>query len=299
MNSANKEIFKKLEELNTMVKEKLNNRSALFTIERDSILHTCRQLYLLVSNIEEASAVANDQAAFAANEEISKLKAQLTDLSDVLESYKEVEKEQLTEDKRQPNWEESVEARYNQLESTLDTNLVQKYTSSRKEPDLDAKDDVIMAPTPTAIKKETKAKKTSPVKDVSVKEPEAETISEPVSETKTILLDPIGESGQASHIKLKRLVEEKIDAAHLNNLRQKPVEDLKRAIGLNEKFLYIRELFNNDHQDFAAVIDGLNEQVDMKSAENFIQNKVRSALHWDSENEHVLSFLSIVYRKFI
>ena len=291
MNSASKEIFNKLNELNTLVKDKLNNRTALFAIERDSILHTCRQLYLLVSNVEEASAVANDQAASAANDEITKLKTQLNDLSAVLETYKREEKEQEAADRRQPNWEESVEARYNELESTLDATLVKKYNTSIKDVE-PVVQDVIMSPEPDTVL-ETNTEKESSTATEHKPEPVAQQKQE------TIQLDPIGEQGQASHISVQRLIEEKIDAAHLNNLRQKPVEDLKRAIGLNEKFLYIRELFNNDHQDFAAVIDGLNDQTNMEGAENYLQNSVRSAMHWDSDNEHVLSFLSIVYRRFI
>ena len=79
-------------------------------------------------------------------------------------------------------------------------------------------------------------------------------------------------------------------------LRQ-PIENLKKGIGLNEKFLYIRELFDNDHTAFTLVIDKLNSLMNLQEANESLSALIHQR-HWDITNEYVASFLMAVYRRF-
>ena len=81
-------------------------------------------------------------------------------------------------------------------------------------------------------------------------------------------------------------------------LHLKPIDNLKTGIGLNEKFLYIRELFANDHITFANTIAQINDFDHIQQAEKLIQKQFFSTQKWDEKNPHVHSFLQLIYRRF-
>lgn len=82
------------------------------------------------------------------------------------------------------------------------------------------------------------------------------------------------------------------------HLKLKPIDDLKSGIGLNEKFLFIRELFNNDHLAYADAIELLNACSSMEAAEQIIANQLLPQYHWDLETEAAVSFLHLIFRRF-
>lgn len=82
------------------------------------------------------------------------------------------------------------------------------------------------------------------------------------------------------------------------HLKLKPIDDLKSGIGLNEKFLFIRELFNNDHLAYAEAIELLNACSSMEAAEQIIANQLLPQYHWDLETEAAVSFLHLIFRRF-
>lgn len=82
------------------------------------------------------------------------------------------------------------------------------------------------------------------------------------------------------------------------HLKLKPIDDLKSGIGLNEKFLFIRELFNNDHLAYADAIEQLNASNTLEEAENTIAEKLLPVYEWDLETEATVSFLHLIFRRF-
>lgn len=82
------------------------------------------------------------------------------------------------------------------------------------------------------------------------------------------------------------------------HLKLKPIDDLKAGIGLNEKFLFIRELFNNDHLAYADAIELLNASSSIEAAEQIIANQLLPHYHWDLETEAAVSFLHLIFRRF-
>lgn len=82
------------------------------------------------------------------------------------------------------------------------------------------------------------------------------------------------------------------------HLKLKPIDDLKSGIGLNEKFLFIRELFNNDHLAYADAIEQLNASTTLEEAEIIIAEKLLPVYHWDLETEAAVSFLHLIFRRF-
>lgn len=75
----------------------------------------------------------------------------------------------------------------------------------------------------------------------------------------------------------------------------KPVGDINKAIGLNDRFLFQRELFNNSNSAMSQTINQLNELRNYDEAISFL----KSNYNWDFEDNTVDSFLKTVQRKFI
>lgn len=75
----------------------------------------------------------------------------------------------------------------------------------------------------------------------------------------------------------------------------KPVSDLMTAIGINDRFTFVRELFGNDAQAFETTIKNLNDAQSFNDAYNFMIQH----FEWDMDSETVQMLLDIVRRKFI
>jgi hypothetical protein len=77
--------------------------------------------------------------------------------------------------------------------------------------------------------------------------------------------------------------------------QSKPVSNLMTAIGINDRFTFIRELFNNDTPAFESTINILNEATNFNDAYNYmIQNH-----DWDMDSDAVQLLLEIIRRKYI
>lgn len=82
----------------------------------------------------------------------------------------------------------------------------------------------------------------------------------------------------------------------LNDIIQAPpaLLDLKRGISLNDRFLFQRELFNNNRSEMDRVMEILNGLVSFEEAENYLKKE----LSWDFENQTVKEFLIVIKKGF-
>ena len=78
-------------------------------------------------------------------------------------------------------------------------------------------------------------------------------------------------------------------------LKTKPVGNLKDAIGLNDKFLYIRELFDGNQARYEEAITKLNNSPSIDDARSVIFSYIGD----DEENEVVVQLLDLVKRKLL
>lgn len=74
--------------------------------------------------------------------------------------------------------------------------------------------------------------------------------------------------------------------------------DLKKMIGLNERYLFSAELFNKNMEAFNTAIEELNCFQDIEMAKKYIDNVLADENNWDMENEHVVQFITIIERRF-
>jgi uncharacterized protein YoxC len=77
---------------------------------------------------------------------------------------------------------------------------------------------------------------------------------------------------------------------------RQPVRDIAKAIAINDRFLFIRELFEGDTSLFSQTIDKLNTMSNIDEAKKYMQTIVQQ---WDDTTEPAQLFLSIVQRRYL
>jgi hypothetical protein len=82
-----------------------------------------------------------------------------------------------------------------------------------------------------------------------------------------------------------------------DTLQQKPLDDLRLSIGLNERFKFINELFEGNQQSFYAAIDKLNNAGSLDQAKAELENLV-ATYGWQSNHNQVIEFSGLVQRRF-
>ena len=75
------------------------------------------------------------------------------------------------------------------------------------------------------------------------------------------------------------------------------VKDLRTAIGINDKFLLVNELFSGSMEKYNKSIENLNDLKTLNGALIYM-NELRIELQWNSSNEAYKKLLELVHRKF-
>ena len=83
-----------------------------------------------------------------------------------------------------------------------------------------------------------------------------------------------------------------------DRLQDSPVKDLKKAIGINDRYLYINELFNGNEAMFERTLKTLNSFSILPEAEYWIQRELKLKMGWKDENPQVQQFIQLVKRRF-
>ncbi len=83
-----------------------------------------------------------------------------------------------------------------------------------------------------------------------------------------------------------------------HKLQDTPIKDLRKAIGINDRYLYINELFNGDEAMFERSVKTLNQFSILPEAEFWMQRELRIKLAWKEDNVLVHQFVQLVRRRF-
>ncbi len=107
----------------------------------------------------------------------------------------------------------------------------------------------------------------------------------------------INESAANNHASVnEKLKQSKIDLG--DTLTEVPVRDLRKAIGVNDRYLFINELFRGDEVAYERSIKTINSFSIFAEAEYWIQRELRVKNGWDAGNEMVAQFYQLVKRRF-
>lgn len=77
-----------------------------------------------------------------------------------------------------------------------------------------------------------------------------------------------------------------------------PRKDIRSSIGINDKYLFLNELFNNHKSNYEETLDKLNLLSNYDEAVDWIKTKVAAQNRWDMEDATVASFYSLLAKHF-
>ena len=83
-----------------------------------------------------------------------------------------------------------------------------------------------------------------------------------------------------------------------DHLVMEPIKDLRSAIGINDKFQFIQELFGGDEKTFEIGIKTINAFKIFPEAQFYIKRELREKNNWDEESNVVKQFDQLIKRRF-
>lgn len=105
--------------------------------------------------------------------------------------------------------------------------------------------------------------------------------------------DVIGSSSTSLNDKLKS------DVADLKSaLNDTPVRDLRKAIGVNDRYVFINQLFRGDEVMYERSLKTINGFRILPEAEYWMERELKVKLGWDENREATRHFYQLVKRRF-
>ncbi len=83
-----------------------------------------------------------------------------------------------------------------------------------------------------------------------------------------------------------------------DRLSQAKVEDLRRVIGVNERFTFINQLFDGDAGSYDRVIRTINEMHSYQEANGYLQQHLSNSENWTDDNKVAVQFKQLIRKRF-
>jgi hypothetical protein len=93
-----------------------------------------------------------------------------------------------------------------------------------------------------------------------------------------------------------RLKENRTEVMHA--IKDTPIKDLRKGIGINDRFVFINELFRGDEAMYERSIKTINSFNIYQEAEYWMNRELMIKLGWDDTREIVGHFYHLVKRRF-
>ena len=90
---------------------------------------------------------------------------------------------------------------------------------------------------------------------------------------------------------------EKDDKSIAASMSHNHIKNIKKAIGINEKFLFINELFHGNMHDYNLALDKFNSYETVYEAGQFI-DELKSKNNWKTDENPFNQFVDIINRKY-
>lgn len=139
--------------------------------------------------------------------------------------------------------------------------------------------------------------KTISVKELS-KEPETVAFKQPVKDTvksNSTINDFFARNKQLS---LNDVMMKDDEANILTKHRKSKIHDLKQAVPINLRYIFINELFKGNTEDYSMSLEQVERCEDYESAKNILDQVYGRKYEWDTTKTEVKEFFELVERRF-
>jgi LPS O-antigen subunit length determinant protein (WzzB/FepE family) len=93
-----------------------------------------------------------------------------------------------------------------------------------------------------------------------------------------------------------KLKENKVEVGHV--LTEHPIKDLKKAIGINDRYVFINELFRGDEVMYERSLKTINGFRIFAEAEYWIERELKVKLGWEEHKDTTRHFHQLIKRRF-
>lgn len=87
-------------------------------------------------------------------------------------------------------------------------------------------------------------------------------------------------------------------APTIAELHQQKIDSLQKFITLNQKFMFVKELFSGDHDAYTSALGKLEQCDTMETAQAVLHRDYIDKYNWDMEGEEAGEFMEILAKKF-
>ena len=81
-------------------------------------------------------------------------------------------------------------------------------------------------------------------------------------------------------------------------LNNEPIKELKKGIGINDRFLFVQELFRGDESMYERSIKTIDSFAIYPEAQFWIQRELKLKIGWNEDSATVKHFDQLVKRRF-
>jgi hypothetical protein len=79
---------------------------------------------------------------------------------------------------------------------------------------------------------------------------------------------------------------------------RQPISNIKSSIGINEKFIYLKDLFKNNINDYNEALEKLNNFDSYEEAEDFFQD-LKQKYGWDPDSKSFQGLADLLSRRYL
>ncbi|MCF8370115.1 MAG: hypothetical protein K9H64_00745 [Bacteroidales bacterium] len=303
-------ILKQLSKLQESI-NKMDNSRPIAALEIDLALEKLRGIYDLVLNIKgnKPKEESHDQQeseylnSFDVEDIIDEQYGEEPDF-EMEENVKEVVKDEIIPEPKIVEKQEPTKEPPEKIEKPLphpveieespisfDTHVELQKEPTRQEEVISVEESTLVREKPIQQIKDLRKVETQ-IKDKTPSKLETEKKTYPKENSGRVIGDQLGADKKSLYDLISG---NKADKDIVSQFKKQPVTDINKAVSLNDKIWFTKELFNNDGALYKKYVDQLNQSTDLEEGLNIIT----SNFDWDSESRVVQKFLSIVSRRFI
>lgn len=89
-----------------------------------------------------------------------------------------------------------------------------------------------------------------------------------------------------------------VDRSIATQASRQPISNIKSAIGVNEKFIYLKELFKNNINEYNECLEKLNNFDNYAAAEDFFQ-ELKNKYNWDPDSKSFQGLAELMARRYL